>query len=197
MVAAGHQHQLAQLPARAEVGGGPLTGAVLTPGTARGLGTGFHQAKPQLLQLGQQHHPEHRSTVVHQGQMHGVLARALQKVLGAIQRIEDPQPLGLEGHAGGELLLGGLLAQQGPGGRGEGRRQPIQQPLVHGQIRRTHRALTAVLHAQGRREAIGGLLAAAVGQQDVGGAPAQPAQLEQQGLLSDPGKHHGDGKGAL
>jgi hypothetical protein len=134
--------------------------------------------------------------------MHGVLAGALQEILGAIERIEDPQPLRRQGLAGGELLLGGLLAEQRPGRLGEGGGQPVEQPLVHRQIGGAHRALAAVIHAQGRRKAIGGLLTAAVGQQDVGRTPAQAPQLRQQQLLLNAGGqtgggHHGAGKGAL
>jgi len=162
-----------------------------------------HQTDPELLHLRQQHHPQHRLTVVGQGQMHGVFARALQEILGAIEGIEDPQPLGIEGFTGGELLLGGFLAEEGPARIGEGLHQPVEEPLVHSQIRRTHGPFAPLIHAQRFGEAVGGLLAAAIGQEDVGRTPAEAPQLRQQLLLIDAlghaggGGHHGAGKGAL
>ena len=69
--------------------------------------------------------------------MHRVLAGALKKILGAVQRIEDPQPVGRKTLAGwqvSQLLLGRFLAEQGPIGTWEGGAQAIEQPLVHCQI---------------------------------------------------------------
>ena len=76
---------------------------------------------------------------MHQGQVHRVLAGALKKILGAIQRIKDPQPFGSKALAGwqvSQLLLGRFLAEQGPIGTREGGAQAIKQPLVHRQIGR-------------------------------------------------------------
>ena len=198
MVAAGHQYQLSHRLAGAEARRPLLTSAVFTPGPLLG-----HQADPELLHLRQQHHAQHGLAVVGQRKMHRVFAGALQKILGAIQRIENPQPLGIERLTGRELLLGGLLAQQRPGRIRKGLQQSIQQPLIHRQIGGAHRPLPALVHAQSLREAIRRLFAAAIGQQDVGRTPAQAPQLRQQLLLIDPrrhagsGGHHGAGKGAL
>ena len=115
--------------------------------------------------------------------MDGVFASALQEILGAIQGIEDPQPLRRQRLAFGELLLGGLLAEQRPVGLGERGRQSIQQPLVHGQISRRHRALSAVIDTQRLGETMRRLLAAGIGPQDVGGTPTQATQFRQQSLL--------------
>ena len=182
VVAAGHEHQLAESSPATKPHRAALTRSAFAPGLSCRARQPWHHAQPQLLQLRQQHHPQHRLAAVHQGQMHRIFARALQEVFSAIEGIEDPQPLRRQGLAFSELLLGGFLAQHGPRGRGEGCGQALQQPLVHRQIRRTHRALAALIHAQRRREAIGGLLASAIGQQDVGRAPAQPPQLHQQGF---------------
>ena len=48
--------------------------------------------------------------------MNGVFAGALQKILGSIEGIEDPEPLGGQGLALGQLFLRGLLAEQSPAG---------------------------------------------------------------------------------
>ena len=61
-------------------------------------------------------------------------------------------------------------------------------------------ALAPFIDAQGLGEAIGGLLAAAIGQQNVGRTPAEPAQVRQELLLLDArgeaggGGHHGRAK---
>ena len=78
--------------------------------------------------------------------MHGVFTGALQKVFGAIQGVEHPEPFRRQGFAGCELFGGGFLTEQGPGGRGEGCRQARQQVLIHRQIRRAHRPFAAVVH---------------------------------------------------
>ena len=147
-----------------------------------------------------QHHPQDGLAAVHECQVHRVLAGALQKILGAIEGVQDPEPLRIQGLPGGELLLGGLLAEQGPTGIGIGLGQPLKQPLVHRQIRRADGSLAPFIHAQGLGKAVGGLLPAAVGQQDVRGAPAEPAQIRQKLLLLDArgeaggGGHHGRAK---
>ena len=51
-------------------------------------------------------------------------------------------------------------------------------------------AIAAVVHAERSRKTVGRLFAAAIGPQDVSRTPAEPAQLLQQLLLGDSGKHH-------
>ena len=43
--------------------------------------------------------------------MDGVLTAARKEILGAIEGIEDPEPLGLKGTAVAELVGGGFLAE--------------------------------------------------------------------------------------
>ncbi len=61
---------------------------------------------------------------MHQGQMHRVFAGALQEILGAIEGIEDPQPLRRQWLPRLQLLAGGLLAQQRPGRLGKASLRP-------------------------------------------------------------------------
>ena len=119
MAAAGHQHQLASAAASAELGGEALAAAVLAPGATRSwLGRGAisscaaglgQQTKPKLFAFGQQHHPQHRCAPMHQGQMHRVFARAQQEILGAIEGIQQPQPLTGQWQSQLQRLSGGFL----------------------------------------------------------------------------------------
>ena len=81
--------------------------------------------------------------------MHGVLAGALEEILGAIEGIEDPQPFSIQRFPGCELLSSGFFAEQSPWGIREGTAEAIEQVLIHREIRRAHRALAAVINAQG------------------------------------------------
>ena len=92
VVAAGHEHQLRGAGSVAEPHGPPLAVPALAPGFAS-LARASQEAQPKLFRFRQQHHAQHRTLPPYQGQMHGVLARALQKIAGAIQGIEDPQPV--------------------------------------------------------------------------------------------------------
>ena len=145
MVAAGYQHQLRAGKAVAEPRRRDIAGAVFAPGAARTVPR--DQAQPELLHLRQHHHPQHWFTQMGQRQMHGVLACALQKIFGAIKGVQNPQPLGIEGMAWRELLLGRLFAEQDPAGAGEGGLKALQQPLIDGQIGGTDGPLSTVVDA--------------------------------------------------
>jgi len=115
--------------------------------------------------------------------MNGVFACALQEILGAIKGIENPEPLRRQRLALCELLLRGLLTEQGPVGLGERGGKPVQQPRVNGQISRRNGALSAFIDTQGLGKTMRGLLAAGIGPQDIGGSPTQATQFRQQSLL--------------
>ena len=110
MTAAGHEDQIRHRRAWAEPHGGTLPLAVLTPGAFA------NDADPEFVGLRQQHHPDHGPLTPYQGQVNGVFPRALQKILGAIEGIENPKPLGRHGLAFRELVLGRLFTEQGPVG---------------------------------------------------------------------------------
>ena len=190
VVAAGHQHHLLAAVACTQLRRSAHAQAILPPGSCR-LPRLPEQPEPELLDLRQQHHPQHRTSLPHQSQMHGVLASALQKIPGAIERIQDPKPIGRQRHPGRQLLLGGLLAQQGPGGFGECRGKPLEQPLVDRQIGGRNRTLAPFLDSQDRREIEGWLKAPAISPQDVGSTPGQPPEFAQQGLQEDPRRQAG------
>jgi Ca2+-transporting ATPase len=145
VVTAGHEHQLRAGTPVAEAHRRDLTGPVFAPGTAGTVRR--EQAHPELLHLRQHHHPQYGVTPMGQRQMHGVFACALQKILGAIKGIQNPQPLGIEGMAWRELLLGRLFAEQDPAGAGEGGLKALQQPLIDGQIGGTDGPLSTVVDA--------------------------------------------------
>ena len=80
--------------------------------------------------------------------MHGVLTGALQEILGAIERIENPQPLRIERLTSSELLGSGLLTEHSPRSLGEGIAQAIKQVLIDRKISSAHRPLPTVIHAE-------------------------------------------------
>ena len=190
VVAAGHQHHLLAPLACTQLRRSAHAQAILPPRSCR-LPRLPEQPEPELLDLRQQHHPQHGPALPHQGQVHRVLATALQEVAGPIEGIEDPQPLRRQRFAGPELLLGGLLTQHRPGGIGECRGKPLEQPLVDRQIGGRNRTLAPFLDSQDRRETEGWLKAPAVCPQDVGGTPGQPPEFAQQGLQEDPRRQAG------
>lgn len=66
---------------------------------APGLGItrlGSDQPEPELIELRKQNHPEDGALLVDQGEVNGVFAGALQEIHGAIKRIKDPEPLGID-----------------------------------------------------------------------------------------------------
>ena len=85
MAATRYQHEIGR--ALAEAHRAALSGTVLAP-TALA-----HNSEPELISLRQQHHPQGRTLPLHQRQMHGVFPGALQKILGAIKGVENPEPL--------------------------------------------------------------------------------------------------------
>ena len=132
--------------------------------------------------------------------MNGIFTRSLKKILGSIQRIQDPQPLRLQRLSFRELFLGRFFTQQCPPGLGKSIGQPIKQPLVDREISGRNRSFPTVVHAESFGESMGWLLTTGIGAQNVGRSPAETTQLDKQSVLADPGGqeswrwHHDQGR---
>lgn len=145
VAAAGDGNQARQRRAPTQGRGVPFPIRCFLPGDGGLDAAGVNPAEPELIKLREQHHAEGRALLVHQGEMHGVLAGALKKVFGAIEGVEDPQPVVGDGLIGRPLARG-FLAEDGSAGGGEGVLQPLDQMLVDGQIGGRDRPFGIVIH---------------------------------------------------
>ena len=176
-----HQHQFAAGRPPAQL---RLPAAALPVFAPAGAG---HDAEPELVPLRNQHGTQQRLAAVQQRQMYGVLAGTLQKILRAVQRIQDPYPLSCRCT---RRRPGTFLAQHAPASR---REVPLKQPeqvAVHRQVGRGDGAVAAAFHAQHRRVAERWLPAAGIGPQNIGRIPEPDAQQLHQPRTVDTGRQN-------